>query len=199
MTPMQHVLRSLGLRITQDQESPRFAALISSYIEEVQLVENVAWQVLESRMLELATGAQLDLLGKLVGQERVGDSDDEYRVYIRARIAVNMSDGTADDVMRVAGTLLDGLTWRYWEVYPMTIFVEAFGVEKLQGTIANMIRAARMAGVAFNFQFSDYPEHETFAFALGDEEEADVQRGFGGDDPEIGPGGRLVGVIDGKA
>lgn len=190
-----HVERGLSLRITQDFEKPRLEALIASYLEEVQLLEDAIWQVIDGRMLDEAVGHQLDVLGKLVGQPRVGDTDDEFRVYIQARIAANRSDGTAPDVMRVAETLLSELDWHYRELFPASIVVEAFGVPKLARTIAELIRSSRLAGVAFGFHFSESREDEALTFADGDLEEEDPARGLSGDDPEVGPGGLLIGAF----
>lgn len=65
--------------------------------------ELAAQQVLTQRSVDNAIGAQLDVLGRLVGQPRNGVTDDAlYRRYVRARIAANVSDGTIEDAIRIA-------------------------------------------------------------------------------------------------
>jgi hypothetical protein len=85
---------------------PRIAALLQSYINEVQGVEDAAWSIIESRHVNSATGVHLDTLGKLVGVPRFTSDDDTYRNVVRAKIAANRSNGTTDaliTVVRLAG------------------------------------------------------------------------------------------------
>lgn len=184
----------LELRITQWQEKPRLEALIAAFLEEVQALEDGVWQIFASRFLDDAEGSQLEAIGRLVGQPRIGDDDEEFRLYIKARIAVNRSHGTADDVMRVADVLLAGTVWEYEELYPATIIVDSDKVDH-SSAIATLLRLSRSGGVAFGFHFSEEPEGESFAFADGDEEQNDEERGFGGDDPDDGPGGVWIGAL----
>ena len=59
--------------------------------------------VLTQRTVDNAVGAQLDVLGALVGRKRNGITDDEiYRRYIRAQISANKSDGVRADLLTVA-------------------------------------------------------------------------------------------------
>lgn len=74
--------------------------------------------VLTQRTVDNAVGAQLDVLGALVGRKRNGITDDEiYRRHIRAQIAANKSDGVIGDILRVAravigagGTIVNRIT-----------------------------------------------------------------------------------------
>jgi len=54
----------------------------------------------------IGRGAQLDRIGRLVGQARAGADDDHFRYYLRARIAANRSRGTVDDLIRVFQAML---------------------------------------------------------------------------------------------
>lgn len=72
----------------------------------VQDVENAAQQVLNGFSVDDAVGAQLDILGSIVGQLRNGMIDDDYRRTIRARIAVNRSKGTIADIIKVADLIV---------------------------------------------------------------------------------------------
>jgi len=59
--------------------------------------------VLTQRNVDTAVGAQLDVIGVIVGRARDGVSDDEiYRRYVRAQISANKSNGSVNDVQKVA-------------------------------------------------------------------------------------------------
>jgi len=59
--------------------------------------------VLTQRNVDTAVGVQLDVIGVIVGRARDGVSDDEiYRRYVRAQISANKSNGSVNDVQKVA-------------------------------------------------------------------------------------------------
>lgn len=63
--------------------------------------------VLTQRRVDNAVGAQLDVIGAIVGRPRNGVADDEiYRRYCRAQILTNKSDGTIPDILDVARAVL---------------------------------------------------------------------------------------------
>ena len=66
---------------------------------QVQEVEDAVYQILTDTVLETAEGAQLDGLGEIVGEERAGRDDATYRIAIRTRIAINLSEGTIENIM----------------------------------------------------------------------------------------------------
>lgn len=182
-----HRDRGLSLLITQYQELPRLRSLLGALLDEVQVVEDAAWDVILGRLVDDAEGAQLDTIGRIVGQPRIGD-DEEFRLYIKARITINSSDGTGDDVMQVAEVLLEGKPWSYEETYPASIIIETFEAERA-ATIAHLLRLARAGGVGFGYHYSTEPEAEAFSFPAGDDAEEDSASGFGDDDPDTGTGG----------
>lgn len=76
--------------------------LLSIIANPAQAVEDALQQLKSERFVDTAIGEQLDIIGRIVGQDREGLSDDDYRRYIRARIAANNSDGTIEDLLTVA-------------------------------------------------------------------------------------------------
>ncbi len=50
--------------------------------------------------LDNASGEELDRIGKLLGEDRNGNDDDAYRVYLRLRTMLNTADGTVEDIIR---------------------------------------------------------------------------------------------------
>lgn len=83
------------------------AKLLRAWMTAFQELEDATQQVLALRTVDVATGAQLDVIGKLVGQPREGVSDDElYRRRVRARILVNRSTGLISDVLAIADLIV---------------------------------------------------------------------------------------------
>lgn len=72
-----------------------------------QATEEGLSQLLLNRRIGSAIGAQLDVLGKIVGQARGSLSDADFRRYIRARVVANASSGTVEDVLRVIDGVLN--------------------------------------------------------------------------------------------
>jgi hypothetical protein len=101
-----HTADALARLPQQFQDKPKLAALISALVDPVQDLENAWWQLLVERAIGVAVGTQLDSIGVIVGQDRIGLSDDDYRRYLRARIAVNRSSGVDDDLIIVARLIL---------------------------------------------------------------------------------------------
>lgn len=80
---------------------PRWAALFVAIARQIQELEDVFWDILEKRTIENATGVQLAILGKLVGQIDPGLGEDIFRNLIRVRIRINRSRATRDDLIEV--------------------------------------------------------------------------------------------------
>jgi hypothetical protein len=83
-------------------------------VSPAQDLEDALWSVLVDSTLDTATGVWLDRLGVIVGQARLSlSSDDVYREHLRARVAVNRSQGTFTDAYRVAELVIDDVAATY--------------------------------------------------------------------------------------
>lgn len=63
--------------------------------------EDAAQSLFSLLSIEDSVGQQLDVIGRIVGQARVGLADSIYRIYLRARIAANRSTGVPEDIYTV--------------------------------------------------------------------------------------------------
>ena len=50
--------------------------------------------------IDSATGAELDRIGKILGEERGGNTDRVYRIYLKLRTMLNTADGTVEDIIK---------------------------------------------------------------------------------------------------
>lgn len=92
---------ALARLLYQYQQSTNLRAIVSTVASQLQELENVAADVLSGRVLDVATGEQLDGVGQYAGLARSGMSDDEYRAAIRLQIARNNSQSNASSVFSI--------------------------------------------------------------------------------------------------
>lgn len=76
--------------------------LARSYVDESQALNDAATALLPATSLEEAVGVQLDGLGQIIGIERQGLTDTQYRSLLRAYIVVNTSTGTIEELNTIA-------------------------------------------------------------------------------------------------
>jgi hypothetical protein len=87
--------------ITQYKNRPRLRALLQSYLDELEELKAAREQVRAAFRLGDAFGAQLDVLGKIVGAARQGFDDAAYELLIRAYIRAQKSEGKPEDLYAV--------------------------------------------------------------------------------------------------
>jgi Protein of unknown function (DUF2612) len=194
---IDHVAGGLALLLSQYRERPRLAALLSSFLRRVQELDDATLDVLVSRLLDTATGAQLRVLGRLVGQTNAyGWSDNVYRLFIRARIRANKSNGHGDDVIDVLNLVQDPSFFSLREYYPATMLAEYEGPTTVDPQILmDLVRSAKGAGVKLQLLYTDhYVGVNAFVFVAGTTDEASVTEGFALDDESNG--GFLSGVLE---
>jgi hypothetical protein len=144
---------------------PRWAALFAAIGRQIQEVEDVAWNVIVSRFLSNATGAQLRMLGRLVGQIDPGLGEEIFRNLIRVRIRINRSDGARNDVLEVLQLLGIPLAQRtVTNSFPAKIKVDLSGVLPLPlALLTQLLNDTLSAGVGCVVVYA--PTDEGFSFS----------------------------------
>lgn len=80
--------------------------LVANLATPFQSLEAALQQLLTERSIDTAVGAQLDVIGRIVGQPRNSLDDETYRRYCRARIATNKSNGTIENLITVTNLVV---------------------------------------------------------------------------------------------
>jgi hypothetical protein len=161
----EHVQRGVE-RLIDRYRLPRTSALLASWLTEVQAVEDALWQLLVERSLATAEGAQLDVLGAIVGEPRRGRDDETYRLWISARNMVSRSSGVTTELIAIARKLIGPTdTIRLEEYYPAAMVIRLGGILSLDVgyQIAYMLRLAKPAGVLFQMTWTTAENIFTFA------------------------------------
>lgn len=104
-------------------KKPKLQALLDSRIKGLQLIEDDAWRVLETRNLEDGFGIILDMLGGLVGRGRAGESDADYLVSIQIQIIQNNASGVFPDYEAIAEIFQPDSQWTIDDTYGYAGFV----------------------------------------------------------------------------
>lgn len=109
---------------TQFREKPKIWQIVSTTLApQFQELEDAFQQLTTLRSIELSEGAQLDVLGRIVGQVRgAAPTDADYRMMLRARILANRSNGTVPELLAVLRAALDQAGQRVLEVDPVLAF-----------------------------------------------------------------------------
>lgn len=139
-------------------------AFLAAFVKQIQLLEDAAWSVLMDKWLDTAEGAQLDNLGRIVGQPRGGFDDATYRRWLAARILLNRTSGTIPEILQIAEQVVDapGVTHVY-DRWPAAIEISIRdGVQPYGAAIASILLKAVAAGV--NVIVTWYETEPVFAF-----------------------------------
>lgn len=127
---------------------PVFEALLRIALQRVQHIEDVLWSLYIGVWIDNAEGLQLDNLGDVVGEGREGRDDDTYRLWIRARIAINRANGKIDDTLKVARLILEPTAvLSYTPEYPAAYRVDVLDTAISAADIYELLNEVRPAGV----------------------------------------------------
>jgi hypothetical protein len=163
-----HVTRGVE-RLIERYRLPDTSALLASWLTEVQAVEDAFYQLLTQRGIATASGDMLDMLGRIVGQPREGRDDATYRLWISARVLVERSSGTTEQIIAIADKLAGGNTVKLREYFPGSFVLDMGALDSHTGLqIAQLIVPAKAAGVRFTATWSNVAWPAVFTFAPAD-------------------------------
>lgn len=160
-----HCAEGLKRLASQYQPHERLKAVLCILAGRWDGPELAAAELLALRQLETAAGAQLDGIGKLVGEDRGGQTDTIYRIALRARILTNASQGDPDTLITILTLLVDGRgPVTLVEHFPNVVIMATSGIALMEGEIyALMLARAVPAAVRLILQH-DQPATVFFGF-----------------------------------
>lgn len=178
---INHVEQSLDRLLYQYKGKPKIEGLLTSFVKQIQDIEDASFPLMSDRSVETSIGKQLDHVGDIVGIGRIaGQSDEEFREAIKTQIIQNMNEGTAEQVIAAAKFFLAAEAIWYLEVYPaeIDIFTSQTISPKDRTRIRANIEKFLPASVSLG-SFGDFDADNPFIFNEG--------AGFGDvNDPEAG-------------
>lgn len=210
-----HRVEADGLLLKQFDDSAKLHALVRALVGPLQDVERAAFQVQEAFDVELSRGAQLDVLGGLVGVARDAQNDVAYRAYVKAAILGYASDGAQSTLYRIARVMLGAAPrvlirpgWQEWSIpahYDVEVTATALRFpwdtaslvlpERVAAILADALFLATSVGISLTLFYQYDPDADTFTFSsVGDAEEDSVTQGFADTSEGDTMGGTLIGA-----
>lgn len=195
-TPRTDIVKTaIGHKYTQFNGAPIMEAIIASYAVQAQELENVFVNLWVLRVLDNAENAQLDTLGKIVGEPRQGRDDDDYRLAIRARVLSNRSNASVEDILAVLKAT-DDKTYQIKDLGFASMLIEmkeAIGSTNPQ-EINDIIQRIKAGGVSASFVYNSSGQENALTLASGDTVESSATQGLSNDAGTSG--GKLVSVLE---
>ena len=148
--------------IGQFQNRPNLQAFLDAFVQQTADLETALFQILTDTDIDNAVGVQLDGLGDIVGEERGGRNDAEYRDAIRVRILLNTSEGTAEELIAIIKGIDSTLTPEIVDIPPAAFYAQ-IGLTTLStdqlNRLAFFIRKGRGAAIGsfLIFHLTDPP------------------------------------------
>lgn len=188
--------------IEQFKNKADLEALTRIYLRQIQDLEDALFEIILERDLDNAIGVQLTTIGNIVQQPRTTSDDDEFRTAIRARIAINLSEATGEDMIKVAGLLLAvaGETFDLVDEYPAQQRITVYDALTISASLAHgLLDETDAGGVRLMFVYADSLDHAD-RFTASDTVGPTTGGGKGlasSTDPGDADGGGLASVIGG--
>lgn len=159
----------LSLVTSQYQSSPKFLAFVKAMIQKLDDASNCLLSFTDAFDLDTAVGAQLDVLGAILGTSRtlpfqptsgspvLGDSD--YRTLLRAKVYLNLWNGEVDALQPLWQKIFPGGKIVIEDAQNMsaTIVLSGTFTSIAQQMITNGMIIPRPAGVLYNYTFASLP------------------------------------------
>ncbi len=137
-------------------------AFLEALLNDQQSIEDVSIDVLVNRWPLTAVGEQLDMLGKIVGQARGDFVDDQYRLFILARILVNKGNGRAEELIHILDTL--GSETIIVDEGTAEIRIDTTSTEYSRG-VGDLMLEAKAGGVRLDYVYNEELAADSFQFS----------------------------------
>lgn len=157
-------------------DAPRVVAYLSVYLRQINVIEELAQQVLDAFIEWRTTGHQRDwvlqAIGSWLDQPRPeGFSHADYAFILQARVLVRQSTATRDDVIRVAQFLARGNAVQVFFLVPkivVVVFQDLLLNEQWQGLYTSLLTDAIDAVDSLTIE---YTTSETSGYDIGEYDE----------------------------
>lgn len=162
---VDHSATAIGKLAEFIRQQPNFLSLLAAPIAQVQDLETAFQELKTLRSLPNASGGQLDVLGAILTQPRNGQTDDLYRRYLAARILLNRSSGTIEQILEIFGLITYAASMQLKEFQPAAIELHLYGVAITPAQAAlylQILNQARAAAVGARLHWTEWSPVDTF-------------------------------------
>lgn len=183
--------RAEDLLLEQYRYSDNLKKILKIESLRMQEIQYALRDIVLFRALALAFGAMLDGMGEVVGENREGRTDDEYRLAIRVRIFLNSSSGQIEELISLCRSLTNTTKVICREIFPAGVNIELSGASIFPSDLTAQCKKVAVGGVKIGISLVD--DFGVFGFEDEGFETDSTCEGFG----EVGTsyGGKFAEVI----
>ena len=149
-------------------------------VDQLQEIEDFLYDLLTKRDVNTAEGVWLDKIGKIVGRSRVsGQSDDEYRLFLKMQITLNRSTGAPETLIQALTILTDSSFVELKEFFPGAVQLDFTGtVTGSPQSLLSLMDDAALGGVRVTLNQID-PNNRGFRYSSTVAPVTGSDRGYG--------------------
>lgn len=155
-------------RLISSAQTPEIRGLIKPWLEQWQKLEDAAWEVVTLRYLDTAEGAQLDMLGVLLGAPRGNLTAEQFKVRLRAQVIILRAEGVPPQLEQLL-VLCCPYAFTFEEHQAATLIVsltEPVDPDVLDvAVLMQILVEAKAAGVRLELEYSEREAEDDFLFA----------------------------------
>jgi hypothetical protein len=149
--------------------------VLSIFIKQAKQIEDVLNDLYNLRHIDTAIGTQLDIIGAIVGADRNGATDDQYRNIIRFQIMINKSGGEPEILLTALRFISQSNNVKIKEYFPAKVggYIDnPDNLINLPGSLNDYMQSLCGGGIKWLFSIitNDYP----FAFDYNSGEQLNV-------------------------
>lgn len=135
----------------QWQKSKRINGLVRAFAKSIQEIFNTVQTLKNGQFISQAFGERLDVLGAIVGQARNSMSDEEYALWIKVKIRLNINCGTIPQILDILFILLGNKDVLIKEYMPNDVVI-IFFKNHINKAIQNILKSACPLGTNLYLQ-----------------------------------------------
>lgn len=146
-----HAAQAKARLLFQYQGKANIEALLDSLGgQQIQDLEDILFDINTRLDIDNSVGVQLNNIGLIVGQPRKGQDDITYRLFLKAKAGVNVSEGDIERVLSVWKIITGGTIVSLTEIYPAAIelFSDTPVVGELEVAAFELMQDVISAGVS---------------------------------------------------
>lgn len=113
--------QELSLLLEQYKNKDKFVEFLKLLAKMANDLEEAGFELLENLSLDTAEGVQLDMLGDRLDLKRNGKTDDEYRIFLYLKTAINTNPGNPEILIRALKLVFNANKIQYIPRYPAGI------------------------------------------------------------------------------
>lgn len=121
ISALNYCTRAKDRLLWQFKNKTNIEKYLCVFAEEFQELETTFQNLQTFRKLSTAEGVQLDGLGEIVGVERKGLSDTDYRTAIQTQAILNSSNGEPESIREAVTAITDSAVVNLTELPPATL------------------------------------------------------------------------------